>query len=70
MKAISETLFVMEINIDELHTKKISKNKTVLTIALEVNDYEYLVIDRFIERITMLLWDSIINYKIEEINCQ
>lgn len=70
MKAISETLFAMEINIDELHTKKISKNKTILTIALEVNDYEYLIIDRFIERISFLLWDSMIDYKLEEIRCQ
>lgn len=70
MKAISETLFTMEINIDELHTKKISKNKTILTIALEINDYEYLVIDRFIERISFILWDSIIDHKLEEIKCQ
>jgi (p)ppGpp synthase/HD superfamily hydrolase len=55
MKAISETLFTMEINIDELHTKKISKNQTILTIALEINDYEYLIIDRFMERISFIL---------------
>jgi len=70
MKAISETLYSMEINIDELHTKKISKNKTVLTIALEVNDYEYLIVDRFMERIGFLLWDSMVDYKLEEIRCQ
>ncbi len=70
MKAISETLFAMEINIDELHTNKISKNKTILTIALEVNDYEYLIIDRFIERVSFILWESMIDYKLEEIRCQ
>lgn len=70
MKAISETLFIMEINIDELHTNKISKNRTILTIALEVNDYEYLIVDRFIERIWFILWDSLIKYKLEEIRCQ
>jgi hypothetical protein len=55
MKVISETLFTMEINIDELHTKKISENQTILTIVLEINDYEYLVIDRFIERTLFIL---------------
>ena len=48
---ISETLFAMEINIDELHTKKVSAKKTKLTLAIEVNDYEYLVVDRFLERV-------------------
>lgn len=67
MKIISETLFSMEINIDELHTKKISKNKTDLIIALEINDYEYLIVDRFIDRIKNLLGKSLIEYKIKEI---
>jgi hypothetical protein len=57
----------MEINIDELHTKKVNATQTKLTIWLEVNDYEYLVVDRFVERIKFLLWDSLTEYKIEEI---
>lgn len=55
MKLISETLFNMEINIDELHTKKISPTQTMLTIGLEINDYDYLIVDRFVERIKYLL---------------
>jgi hypothetical protein len=55
MKLISETLFSMEINIDELHTQKLSQDETILTIALEIHDYEYLIVDRFIERIKSLL---------------
>lgn len=68
MKIISETLFSMEINIDELHTKKLSKDVTELTIALEINDYEYLIVDRFIERIRYLLGKSLVEYKIKEIH--
>lgn len=67
MKVISETLFSMEINIDELHTKKVDANNTKLTIGLEVNDYEYLIVDRFVERMRLLLWKSLLEYKIEEI---
>lgn len=70
MKIISETLFTMEINIDELHTKKISPSETKLIIALEVNDYEYLVVDRFIERVKFLLWPELKEYKVQEIKCQ
>jgi hypothetical protein len=29
-----------------------------------------LVIDRFIERTLFILWESIIEYKLEEIRCQ
>lgn len=67
MKLISETLFSMEINIDELHTQKLSQDETILTIALEIHDYEYLIVDRFIERIKSLLWTNLIEYKIKEI---
>ncbi len=67
MKVISETLFSMEINIDELHTQKISQTETSLIIGLEIPDYEYLVVDRFIERIKTLLGPNLIEYKIKEI---
>ena len=68
LKTISETLYSMEINIDELHTKKISEVETQLTIGLEINDYEYLVVDRFLERVNMMLWHDLISYKIQEIS--
>lgn len=55
MKVISETLFQMEINIDEIHTQKLSSSETLVTLGLEILDYDYLVIDRFIERIKTLL---------------
>jgi len=34
---------------------------------LEIPDYEYLVVDRFIERIKTLLGPNLIEYKIKEI---
>ncbi len=67
MKVISETLFQMEINIDEIHTQKLSSSETLVTLGLEILDYDYLVIDRFIERIKTLLWQSLLNYKIKEV---
>lgn len=55
IKTISEILYSMEINIDELHTKKISKDATIVTIALEIPDYEYLIVDRFLDRVNNAL---------------
>jgi len=68
LKIISETLYSMEINIDELHTKKISQWETQLTIGLEINDYEYLIVDRFLERMHTILWKDMVSYKIQEIS--
>jgi hypothetical protein len=45
----------MEINIDEIHTKKINTTQTKLIIGLEINDYEYLIVDRFVDRLKFLL---------------
>ena len=67
MKIISETLFQMEINIDELHSKKISPTQTMLVMSLEILDYNYLIVDRFIERVHFLMWKSLISHKIQQI---
>jgi guanosine-3',5'-bis(diphosphate) 3'-pyrophosphohydrolase len=67
VKTISETLYSMEINIDELHTKKLDSQRTALTLGIEIPDYEYLIVDRFIERIKYLLAENLISYKIQEI---
>jgi len=67
LKTISETLFSMDINIDEVHTKKISSSETEMTLALEINDYEYLIVDRFLDRIGTLLWGNLKSYKIQKI---
>ena len=68
MKTISETLFHMEINIEELHSKKTSPRELMLTVWLEIPDYEYLIIDCFIERLRYTLWSSLKNSTIEKIH--
>ena len=67
MKLVSEILFQMEINIDEIHTKKISQSETILTVGLEVPDYDYLLIDRFTERLRSQLWPNLLDMKLSEI---
>jgi len=70
LKTISETLFSMQINIDEIHTKKLSVSQTELILWLEINDYEYLIVDRFLDRIKTLLWENLISYKIQKIQTE
>ena len=67
MKLVSEILFQMEINIDEIHTKKISPTETILTVWLEIPDYDYLLIDRFTERLKSQLWENLLNMKLSQI---
>lgn len=55
LKTISETLFSMGINIDEIHTKKLSNKETRVSLSVEIPDYDYLIIDRFIDRIKISL---------------
>ena len=64
MKLVSEILYQMEINIDEIHTKKISQTVTLLTVGLEIPDYDYLLIDRFTERLKSQLWEKLIDMKL------
>jgi hypothetical protein len=45
----------MEINIDEINTNKIDYRTTEINLKLEVLDYDYLIIDRLIERIKLNL---------------
>jgi len=67
LKTISENLFAMGVNIDEINTKKLSKKETRISLSIEIPDYDYLVIDRFIERIKLSLGDVLLEYKVEEL---
>ena len=68
LKTISEVLFSMEINIDEIHSEKPSDTETIISLWIELLDYDYLIIDRFIDRLKIDLWDRLIKYEIEKID--
>ena len=68
MKIVSETLFQMQINIDEIHTKKISPTETTLMIWLEIPDHDYLLIDRFVERLRWQLWDALVHAQVIQVS--
>ncbi|MDP5039014.1 MAG: RelA/SpoT family protein [Candidatus Gracilibacteria bacterium] len=68
LKDLSEILFDMNINTLEINTtKKPNNNSLILDLKLELNDFDYLIIDRFLERIKFKLGNKIINYNIKNI---
>ena len=45
----------MNINIEEINSKKEGDEKIRISLALEIKDYDYLLIERLIERIKINL---------------
>lgn len=67
IKYITSIIYLMDINIDEFNVVKISKYKRNILLTLEIPDYDYLVIDRLIERIKMKLKDDLISFKLNNL---
>ena len=67
LKELSETLFSMKIEVDEIKSEKIWNYKIVISLKLLVSDYEYLMIDRFIDRLKINFSEDLIEYNIEKI---
>jgi GTP pyrophosphokinase len=69
LKSISDIIYTMEINIEEINfSKKFrSQYKWDISLTLEVSDYDYLIIDRLIDRIKNCLWDDLVWFKLKNI---
>ena len=57
----------MGINIDEIHSQKISTKETKVTLSIEILDYDYLVVDRLVERFKLALGDMLLEYEVDEV---
>ena len=68
LKDISKVAFDMNINISEIVAKKQKLNHTLMKLVLETEGYDYLIIDRFIERIRFVLNWSLIEVKINKVS--
>jgi len=65
--SISRVISNMNINIEEIHqTKSKTWNKEII-LTVEINDYDYLLIDRLVERISLKLWKDLINKSVLQI---
>jgi GTP pyrophosphokinase len=69
LKSISDIIYTMEINIEEINfSKKFrSQYKWNISLTLEVSDYDYLIIDRLIDRIKNCLWDDLVWFRLKNI---
>jgi guanosine-3',5'-bis(diphosphate) 3'-pyrophosphohydrolase len=65
LKEITNITYSMEINIDEINTNKIDYRTTEISLRLEVLDYDYLIIDRLIERLKLNLWEKLLSINVK-----
>jgi (p)ppGpp synthase/HD superfamily hydrolase len=62
LKTLTEIIFSMEIDIDEINSKKLWNMYMSFDLSLKVPNHDYLIIDRFMGRIQMTFEDDLINY--------
>lgn len=66
-RELSDIIYSMHINIEEINSKKEDEKTTRLSLALQIPDYDYLLIERLIERVKLNLQDKLIEYKVEKV---
>ena len=54
-KVLLHNLNELNINIDEIHSEKKSEYQTLITLSLDVPDHDYLIVDRFVDRVKINL---------------
>lgn len=67
LKDLSTILFDMNINTLEISSSREWFDKTNLFLKLEILDHDYLIIDRFLDRVKLKLWDNIVSFEIKKI---
>lgn len=68
LKELSDILYSMSINIDEIKSTKLWNKKTQISLKLIIPDYDYLIIDRFVDRVKLKFWDNLHNSAIWKID--
>jgi hypothetical protein len=57
----------MNIDVDEISTRKLSGNNVEIYLQLIILDYDYLVIDRLLERLKLNFKDILIDFTLKKI---
>jgi hypothetical protein len=57
----------MDIDVDEIHSRKINSKEMGLDIKLIIPNHDYLLMDRLIDRIKLAFEDDLISTNIKEI---
>ncbi len=61
LKELSDIIFSMWIDIDAINTFKVSSRKTKVDLKLKILSYDYLIIDRFVERLKLKFKDLLVS---------
>ncbi len=67
LNSITQVILEMQINIEGMEHKRKKDGSTQLILTVKVLDYDYLLVDRLIERIALKLWKSLLKKKVLEI---
>jgi (p)ppGpp synthase/HD superfamily hydrolase len=67
LKDLSEIIFSMWINIEEINSKKKEFNKHEIKLKLEIPDYDYLLVDRLVERVRLKFGQNLVSFFVEKI---
>ncbi len=67
LKEISDIIFAMWINVDQISSHKEDYSKTRVLLDLEIPDYDFLIVNRLVERIKFTLDENLLEYKVDKI---
>ena len=67
LKDLSDILYDMNINTLEINSKMTVEHEMILNLKLEILDYDYLMIDRFLDRVKLKLWKKLLDFKVIKI---
>lgn len=67
LKDLSDIIYSMGINIEEISSKREGKDKTRLLLILQIPDNDYMLIERLIERVKINLKDKMLDYNVKQI---
>ncbi|MDR2640744.1 MAG: hypothetical protein LBC61_05575 [Candidatus Peribacteria bacterium] len=64
-KNVIDILYSMNIELDSVNSKKLSINEVEWSLDLRILDYDYLVVDRFIDRVKIKLKDLFVGVSVD-----
>ena len=67
LKDLSDILYDMNINTLEISSKMTVEHEMILNLKLEILDYDYLMIDRFLDRVKLKLWKKLLDFQVMKI---
>ncbi len=67
LRDLSDIIYSMWLNVEQVNSKRLEFNKHEIKLKVEVPDYDYLLVDRLVERIKIKFWSNLISSSIEKI---